>query len=135
MIVPAGHSGESSGSEQFLPYPGNWARIINGDSNGQTDLNGLVLSDALGRGSICAIKPVALLQLDSAGITKDIIIAVPIDSTIRTIEIDGLVDLLTDHEPARHILQTWFVNHRGFGSFEFSGWRDEDAAMKRIRRQ
>lgn len=135
VIVPAGQSAISGGGRQFLPYPANWTRIIDGDSDQRKDLNGLVISDALGKGSVLAVKPVALLQLDSAGISKDVIIAIPVDSTLRTVEIGGFVDLLTEHEPVRHILQTWFVNHRGFGSFEFSGWRDEKAAVQKIRRQ
>lgn len=135
VLVPAGQSGNLGSDQKFLPYPANWARIIDGDSDQQTDLSGLVICDALGKGSVLAVKPVALLQLDSAGTSRDVIIAIPADSTISTIEIEGFVDLLTEHEPVRHILQTWFINHRGFGSFEFTGWRDEDAAVRRIRRR
>ncbi len=94
VIVPAGQSPKSVGDQAFLPYPANWTKIIDGDSDQPTGLNGLVISDALGMGSIVAIKPVALLQLDSAGSAKDVIIAVPMDSMIMTMDIGGFVDLL-----------------------------------------
>ena len=142
ILVPAGSSvnqnvrgaPEEPKPFDFLPYPGNWAEIIQpqspNESLGHIPFRVMILTDALAKGSTLGIKPIAVLQLDSAGIPRDIIIAVPADSLLMSLQIDGFVDLITEYEPVRYILQTWFVNHRGFGAFEVVGWRDEAYANK-----
>jgi len=130
VLVPAGSSVNQyvrGGPDEpkpfdFLPYPGNWAQLV---IPVKTSLHVMILTDALAKGSTLRIKLIAVLQLDSANIQRDIIIAVPTDSLLRSMQIDGFVDLITDYEPVRYILQTWFVNHRGFGAFDVVGWRDE----------
>ena len=131
VVVPAGQSDNSGSKGEFLPYPGNWA-VIRTSPVMDDSLNTLILSDALSKGSVLQITPVALLQLGNSGSSVDVIISVPVDTALQTVVIGGLVDLLTEHEPVRHILQTWFVNHHGFGSFELRGWRDEQAAVRLI---
>jgi inorganic pyrophosphatase len=135
VLVPAGSSVNQhirGGPNEpkpfdFLPYPGNWAEVIRPD---QKTLHVMILTDALAKGSTLGIKPIAVIQLDSSGVPRDIIIAVPTDSLLMSVQLDGFSDLITDYEPVRYVLQTWFVNHRGFGAFEVVGWRDENYAHK-----
>jgi len=131
VIVPAGQSAKGGG-KGFLPYPANMGMIKGVEGDTLVLLRTMIICDALSVGSTLEIKPIALLELDSAGINVDIIVSVPVDTSLKTMQIDGFVDLLTDYEPVRHILQTWFVNHRGFGAFVLKGWRDEKAAIRRI---
>ena len=135
VLVPAGSSvnqyvrgapGEIKPFD-FLPYPGNWAELIQPANN---SLRMMILTDALAKGSVLGVKPIAVLQLDSAGVSRDVIIAVPVDSLLMSVQIDEFADLITDYEPVRYIIQTWFVNYRGFGAFEVIGWRDETYANK-----
>ncbi len=135
VLVPAGSSVNQlvrggPGEQQpidFLPYPGNWGEVIHPAGN---TLHVMILTDALAKGSILEIKPIAVLQLDSSGVARDVIVAVPTDSLLMSVRIGGFTDLITDYEPVRYILQTWFVNHRGFGAFQVLGWRDESYALK-----
>ncbi len=135
VLVPAGSSVNQyvrGGPDEikpfnFLPYPGNWAELIQPE---HTTLRVMILTDALAKGSTLEIKPIAVLQLDSAGLSRDIMIVVPVDSLLKSLQIDEFADLITDYEPVRYIIQTWFVNHRGFGAFEVVGWRDETYANK-----
>ena len=134
VIVPAGTTvvQQRRGGEDepqpigFLPYPGNWAEII----QPETTIKTIILTDALREGSVLSIEPIATLQLDSAGVAIDIVVSVPSEAALKSIELDEFVDLLTEYEPVRHILQTWFVNYRGFGTFELVGWRDESHARE-----
>lgn len=135
ILIPAGESvnqfvrgGENEPkAEDFLPYPGNWAEVVPKKEQSQ---HVLILTDALAKGSTLEIKPIAVIELDSAGITFNIVIAVPVDSLLKSIELDNFADLITDYESIRYILQTWFVNHKGFGVFELVGWHDETYAKK-----
>lgn len=134
VLIPAGSTvvQEKRGGDEeprpigFLPYPGNWAEVV----QPEVDVSTIILTDALKEGSILEIEPVATLQLDSAGVAINVVVSVPADSVLQSIELHSFVDLITDYEPVRHILQTWFVNYRGFGTFEVIGWRDESHARQ-----
>jgi len=137
VLVPAGSSvnqlvrgapGEPIPFD-FLPYPGNWGELIQPENK---SLHVMILNDALAKGSTLRINPIAVLQLDSAGTQQDILIAVPTDSLLMSVRLNGFTDLITEYEPVRYILQTWFVNHKGFDAFEVIGWRDESYARKLI---
>ena len=128
VLIPAGTTGNED--LDFLPYPGNWSSVV---MPAKPDARVIVLSQALTEGSVLAIEPVAVLQLDSAGTQIDVIVAVPTDTSLQSVQLGGFVDLITDREPIRHILQTWFVNHRGFGAFEVLGWRDEEYAADMLK--
>lgn len=135
VIIPAGFTVNQKvrgGPDEqqpfdFLPYPGNWAELIQPELK---SLHVLILTDALAKGSTLSIEPIAVLQLDSAGVAKNILVAVPSDTLLMSVRLDGFADLITEYEPIRYILQTWFVNYRGFGAFEVVGWRDESYAQR-----
>ena len=116
----------------FLPYPGNWTDILY-VSDGQrstTGLNALVLGKSLAQGSTFEINPVGVISLSAGSQVERIIIAVPSDSSLVTMPISGFSDLLTDYEPVRNILQMWFLNYQGTGTFKLVGWNDEREALR-----
>ena len=118
LLTPAGH--QLSGDD-FLPSPVNICRL----SGVENDVTVALLAGAMAQGSVLGIVPVAALQLDSNGIARHIVIAIPQDTALRSVNIVSLEDLLTEYEPVRNILQSWFVNHRGFGAFKLTRWHDE----------
>ena len=121
----------------FLPYPGNYGFIAGcGKRDSITrllkPLPVLVMMHALATESMIQVNPVAVLVLTDEAGNQPIVIAVPSDTTLQSIRVGSFVDFITEYDGARHILQLWFLNHRGREMFGFTGWRDEHYARKLI---
>ncbi|MEM9884595.1 MAG: inorganic diphosphatase [Bacteroidota bacterium] len=121
----------------FLPYPGNYGFIpstyVHPEQGGDGDaLDVLVLSPSVPTGTVMNILPVAVLLLKDRGEIDSKIIAVPLDSTQRSIQIATFTDLLIHHHMAKKILEDWFLSYKGVGQMELIAWEDERAAMKEI---
>ena len=120
----------------FLPYPGNWSRLyalageeVSGDS--QTDV--IILGKPLGKGSVIAIEPIAVVNLQNDNGPWPVVVAVPRSDALRTLRAENFADLLTDYEPVRTIIQMWLLNSKGPGSFQLLGWQDEMHAARFLR--
>jgi inorganic pyrophosphatase len=121
----------------FLPMPGNYGFIagcarMDTLSGVAVPLPVLVMMSAFEEGSMISVRPVALLSLSRGGISYPIVIAVPAEEDLRSIQARNFVDLITEYDAARTILQTWFLNYLGRGTFEFVGWHDERHARRII---
>ncbi len=119
IVTPAG---QRESDEDFLPAPFNL-----GTANSGT-VEVALLRDALARGSSLAIDPVGAIVVDSGGVERVVVVAVPTEQSLRTLNLDNLEDLLTEYESVRNMTQAWIVNHKGFGAFELVGWKDEQFA-------
>lgn len=121
----------------FLPFPGNYGFIA---GCGKMDsvlgklipLPVLVMMPSLQAQSIVGISPVATLVLSRDGASYPIVIAIPADSTLQSIQAYNFVDFITEYDASRHILQQWFLNYQGREMFGFTGWRDEHYARQLI---
>jgi inorganic pyrophosphatase len=121
----------------FLPLPGNYGFVagcarIDTLSGVAEPLPVLVIMSAFEEGSMISVLPVAILSLSRGGISYPIVIAVPAEEDLRSIQARNFVDLITEYDAARTILQTWFLNYLGRGTFEFVGWHDERHARRII---
>ncbi len=117
----------------FLPAPGNLGFIagcVRKDTlTGRgTPLPVMVMMPALETGSILAIKPIAALILMHNAQPFPVIVGVPEDPALRSIQAHNFVELLTQYDGARNILQTWFLNYPGRQMFDLVGWRDDNYA-------
>lgn len=121
------------GNIDFLPAPGNVGFIASTlDPRYREPLQTVLLMEALSPGSVVEVAPIGVLQLTGDDRLHEIIVAVPVNPALQSIQVDNFVDFITDYEPARYILQEWFVNYMGFGAFQLVGWQDERHADHRI---
>lgn len=122
---------------RFLPFPGNYGFI---PSTAATDARGarggnievLLLAESRPTGAVVEAIPIGALRLKDAGGAYTRIIAVPVDSTQRLVNATTFRQLLLENDPARRIVEEWFLNYRGFGAMELVSWEDERYARREI---
>ncbi|MEM8524611.1 MAG: inorganic diphosphatase [Bacteroidota bacterium] len=123
----------------FLPYPGNYGFIpstyMNPEDGGDGDaLDVLVISNSVPTGTVMNVLPIASLQLRDREEIDTKIIAVPADSTARTLQVSSFTEFLIEYNMAKKIVEDWFIGYKGIGQIELIGWEDEKAAMQEIKR-
>ncbi len=124
---------------RFLPYPGNYGFIpstyMDTQRGGDGDpLDVLVISESVPTGTVQSILPIGVLRLKDEGELDAKIIAVPADSTQQVLPVDNFRDFLIDYDPARLIIEEWFLSYKGLGKTELLGWEDEQYAKREIRK-
>ena len=115
---------------QYLAYPANYGMIpgtalpeeLGGDGD---PLDIVVLGEALERGAIVEVRPVAVLRLLDDGERDDKIVAVPLGGPFAAVT--DLSGLDATYPGVTTILETWFRNYKGPGRIESEGFGD--AAM------
>lgn len=123
----------------FLPYPGNYgfipSTLMEAEKGGDGDaLDVLVIGESLPTGSVLQAKPIGTLILKDGGELDTKIIAVPINESERTLEVDNFLTLMLEHDPAKRIIEEWFLNYKGRGQMELIRWEDENFAMQEIKK-
>ncbi len=121
----------------FLPYPGNYgfipSTLMDEDRGGDGDaLDILVIGSSQPTGSVVQAKAVGALLLKDNGELDTKIIAVPAEAEQRTLAADSFLELMLDHDPAKRIIEEWFLNYKGKGQMELIRWEDENYAMQEI---
>ncbi len=123
----------------FLPYPGNYGYIpgtkMAKSKGGDGDaLDVLVLSESVATGTLMEVVPIAALVLKDGGEMDTKIIAVPTDTNLRIMEVDGFTRLMTEYNVAQRIIGDWFLNYKGFGKMELVSWQNERFAEEEIKK-
>ena len=123
----------------FLPYVGNYGFItateMDSAKGGDGDaLDVLVLSESVEKGTIMRVLPIAVILLEDQGEKDHKIIAVPFDASKRTINVEKFSAFITRYNAAQFIVQEWFLNYKGLGAMKLKGWKDEQYALKEIKR-
>ncbi len=123
----------------FLPYPGNYGFIpstmMDADKGGDGDaLDILVIGESQPTGSVLKAKPIGTLILKDGGELDTKIIAIPVDESERTLKADNFLTLMLDHDPAKRIIEEWFLNYKGKGQMELIRWEDENYAIQEIKK-
>lgn len=98
---------------KYLPYPANYgfipgtvaAKSEGGDGDA---LDVFVLCAALPTGTVLAIEPIGIIELLDAGERDDKVIALPMDRSLLTMDVDDLHELPTG---VKDILCTWLTNY------------------------
>ena len=121
----------------FLPYPGNYGFIsstmMDSDRGGDGDaLDILLLSEHLATGTIIEVLPIGVLVLEDDGQNDSKIIAVPVDKSLRVINITSYQQLQSTFPQAKYLIQLWFLGYKGGTIMKFKGWEDEMVAKATI---
>ncbi|MBC5993119.1 inorganic diphosphatase [Pontibacter cellulosilyticus] len=129
---------KSAGREQkveFLPYPGNYGFIPSTeiDKNGDS-LPILVMSERAEAGTVMEVVALGIMQLETNGEIKPVVIAVPARPSERTIDATTLATFSRKYPAAQTILKEWFVNSSQTDDTKFVAWRNERFADKEILR-
>ncbi|QQR85618.1 MAG: inorganic diphosphatase [Flavobacteriales bacterium] len=98
---------------KYLPYPANYGFIpgtmASKSKGGDGDaLDVFVLCAALPTGTVLEIEPIGIIELIDAGERDDKVIALPLDRSLLTMDVDDLEELPTG---VRDILCTWLTNY------------------------
>ncbi|MCB0628274.1 MAG: inorganic diphosphatase [Saprospiraceae bacterium] len=123
----------------FLPYPGNYgfipSTLMDEKQGGDGDpLDVLLIAESLPTGSIVEAIPIGTLRLEDRGELDTKIIAVPLDSSLRVFPASDFQDLLMEYDPAKRIIEEWFLYYKGYGQTRLIGWEDEKYAWREIER-
>lgn len=120
----------------FLPYPANYGYILGtmmdeklgGDGDA---LDVFVLCPALPTGTVLEIEPIGIIALIDDDERDDKIIALPVDRTLLTMDVDDLDEL-----PAgvAEILTTWLTHYDPMDHARVEGVQGREAAMAAIRK-
>lgn len=98
---------------KYLPYPANYGFIpgtlaAKSDGGDGDALDVFVLCAALPTGTVLEIEPIGIIELLDAGERDDKVIALPMDRSLLTMDVDDLNELPTG---VRDILCTWLTNY------------------------
>ncbi len=123
----------------FLPYPANYGFIpstmMDQERGGDGDaLDVLVIASAQPTGTLLAIRPIGVLNLIDDGEIDTKIIAIPVDSSLQIIQVDGFEDFLIKYNAGMRIIETWFLNYKGLGRTKLKGWENEQHALMQIKK-
>ena len=123
----------------FLPYPANYGFIpstmMDQDRGGDGDaLDVLVIAAAQPTGTLLAIRPIGVLNLMDDGELDTKIIALPVDTSLQIIQVDGFEDFLIKYNGGMRIIETWFLNYKGLGRTKLKGWENEQHAFNAIKK-
>jgi inorganic pyrophosphatase len=138
-FLPDTVSGGAARMIRFLPYPGNYGfvpgTLMDTERGGDGDpLDVLVISESVATGSILRVRPIGALLLRDRGEIDTKIIAVPADSLQRTLPVDNFIDFMLLQDPARRIVESWFLNYKGPEATQLVRWEDDQYAWAEVRR-
>ena len=120
----------------FLPYPANYGFIpgtkMDKAQGGDGDaLDVFVLCTAQPSGTVMEVEPIGIIELLDAGERDDKVIALPVDRSMRTMDVNDIHEL---PEAAREILVTWLLNYDPVDGAQLVAVRGRDAAFAAIAR-
>lgn len=123
----------------FLPYPANYgfipSTLMDQERGGDGDaLDVLVIAPTQPTGALLAIRPIGVLNLMDDGELDTKIIAIPVDTSLQIIQVDGFEDFLIKYNAGMRIIETWFLNYKGLGRTKLKGWKNEQHALMEIKK-
>lgn len=135
-IVPLMSEGKPQRSA-FLPYPGNYGFIpstyMDPDRGGDGHaLDVLVLSEYVPLRTLLEVIPIAVLDLQEAGVRDDKVIAMPVDPALRLFDVNELEDLRERYPRVLELIEEWFTHYDTAQDARALGWGDADAALATV---
>lgn len=97
----------------FLPYPANYGfvpgtRMLKEQGGDGDAVDIFVLCAAVPTGTVMHVEPIGVIELLDAGERDDKLVALPLDPSLRTVDVDDITELPA---AAREILVTWLLNY------------------------
>lgn len=123
----------------FLAYPANYGFIpstfSDPEKGGDGDaLDVMILSSTVPSGEVIEIIPIGMIKLIDAGEQDFKVIAIPADKKLRTISAETFKDFVKNYEPAKNIIESWFLNYDPADDTKIQGWADEKETEAEILR-
>lgn len=123
----------------FLPYPVNYGFVpstrMEKSRGGDGDpLDVLVLAEHLPSGTVIAVQPIGLLQLQDGGEWDNKVLAIPADPEKRIIRAANWQEFQLGYSAIRHIIEQFFIYYDGLGVMTLMGWGDEQAALSEVKK-
>jgi len=123
----------------FLAYPANYGFIPSTfsdlDKGGDGDaLDVMILSSMIPSGEVVEIIPIGMIKFLDNGEQDFKVIAIPAEEKLRTISATTFKDFVENYEPAKNIIESWFLNYDPNDETEIQGWADEKETEKEILR-
>lgn len=117
----------------YLGYPANYGMIprtlLPKEQGGDGDpLDVLVLGPAMEKGIVVQCKVIAVLYLLDSGEQDDKLIAVSMNSPMKSI--NSIEELDSNYNGASEIIKLWFENYKGPGKMESKGFGSREEAIK-----
>jgi inorganic pyrophosphatase len=131
--------GERNGEPRrirFLPYPANYGFIpgtlMDTARGGDGDaLDVFVLCPAVPTGTVLAIEPIGIIELVDANERDDKLVALPVDRSLLTMDVDELHELPQGVEA---ILTTWLTHYDPEDSARVVSVKGREAALEAVRK-
>jgi inorganic pyrophosphatase len=120
----------------FLPYPANYGFIpgtkMDRSQGGDGDaLDVFVLCAAQPSGTVMEVEPIGIIELLDADERDDKVIALPMDRSLLTMDVDDIVELPA---AARDILVTWLLNYDPVDGARLVGVKGRADALAAVER-
>ncbi|MEM1121357.1 MAG: inorganic diphosphatase, partial [Bacteroidota bacterium] len=116
IMASAGQANQQS----FLPNIGNIGYL---DETKNTVV--LVLSESLPVGQVIYARPLGVLQIMERDQLKNVVVASPIDTTLRLSTTTNFETFITKNAGEKQIIQDWFLYQKGLGKTTLVGWENE----------
>ena len=121
----------------FLSYPGNYGFIPSTYSNPELGGDGdaldiLVLGESVTTGTILEVIPIGMLKLIDEDESDYKIIAIPAETSQRTIDVLSYKQFSEKYKAAQEILEKWFTNYDPQDKIVIEGWGNEKEALNEI---
>ncbi len=136
QLVPHTNDDGSIKRHAYLPYPANYGFVPgtlvdekSGGDGGALDI--LVLCEAVPAGSAIDVDVIGLLRISDDTPINDILLAVPRDLVLRTMDVMDVKDL---PDGVLSILKTWVLKHNMNKTVRIKEVKGAKAGMKAIRR-
>lgn len=110
----------------YLPLLGNLSYL------GENKTEILTLSKPVAQGEKIYIEPVAFLEYKSNGQNNYVIIAVPTNKDLISIDVVDLVDLSVKFSSVKRIIEQWYSSYNGLGKNQVVKWGNKSEALKMI---
>ena len=112
----------------FLPLPANQSYVVDAIGRNKLPIEMMIISERIHIGQTIQVKPIGALEVSNGREKKAVLIGIPTDHKIQIIEPTVFADFMIDYDPIKYLLQSWYINHRGVGTFDVVQWQNEQFA-------
>ena len=92
----------------------------------------LVLSEHLPKGELYSVLPVGVMRYKELGITKQLVLSIPTDTTLQTLVSDDIQRFNIEHHGPKWIIEQYVTNQLGFGKVQILGWEPKNYFYQQI---
>lgn len=106
-----------SESDDFLPLPGNMAKV------GKYDV--FIISDRMKKGSNQDVTIIGAVEYTEGTDKKFMIVAIPTKESSRSISVDDFDEFSTVYSSVRWIIEQYLLNVKGANAIKIKNWHNE----------